>query len=979
MAERGIGLSVFYEKEDASELNGSSTTLDFSANHSFNIYYQNARGLRTKTRTLYENILVEDWDLICLSETWLNDSFSNSELCDNRYVIYRNDKDYVSSNVNRGGGVLLCAKKKYKPTFVAKSNSIDFQWLCIKIKLENNTEVLICCVYISCSSGIAVYDNFVESFNVYNLLTYDNLIFVGDFNVPDIRDADYRLGVGSGKAQLINALINQYDLYSINNVRNFTEHTLDLVLLNITEAHVQNCVDNALVSVDNYHPPLEISFLVKNYGNSLKEQELSSRAYDFKRGDFTLLYHLLVNQDWSDLEKATSADASLDSFYKITNDLLSQCIPEKKTPSFNKKFPKWFSKSLIHNIKLKKHYFKLSKKRSVHKQYYKEKYSSLRSRTKCQIKQCYATFLEEIQNDITHNPNNFWKFVKEKRDNSSISFNFSYEGTDYSDCEDISDIFAKFFQSVYTDGDGGVMGGCSYFKDYGLDNLTISMVTDEDILLAIKSLKAKASVGEDKIPSYFYKAYADILKKPIKILMNHSLKENYFPDKLKVGRITPVHKGGNTSLINNYRPITILPSLSKIFERILHTKISQHIKNIIIPQQHGFLERKSTLTNLTVFTEFVARSLGNGNQVDVIFTDLSKAFDKVNHNVLLRKLKNFSFDPGLTQYFRSYLENRIQFVQFNNSRSKQFIATSGVPQGSILGPLLFIMFINDITDYIEHSDFLLYADDLKIYNVINSQSDCESLQRDLKNLEGFCDNNRLELNISKCRSMSFYRSKHCTNFIYTIDNVTLVRVEEIVDLGVLFSKNLHFNSHVVMLCDQGMRKLGLIIRICKDFLNLKVHTLLFNAYVRSKLEYASVIWNPNTKTYSEMIEKIQKKFLRSMYYKKYGIYPLFPNLVSYSDQLAEFGVKTLEERRSFCDILFIFNILTQRTTVPELLQNINLNVPDVRLRRRNNVFKVFNSPSPLNRCLESVNNLIRDNPDFDIFAGSRCSLVKLFL
>lgn len=233
--------------------------------------------------------------------------------------------------------------------------------------------------------------------------------------------------------------------------------------------------------------------------------------------------------------------------------------------------------------------------------------------------------------------------------------------------------------------------------------------------------------------------------------------------------------------------------------------------------------------------------------------------DKVNHNILLEKLKSFSFNGDLIIFLKSYLTNRPNFVKFNNNKSDTFISTSGVPQGSILGPLLFVLFINDISDYIKYSSFLLYADDLKAYRVIKCLEDINKLKSDIKSISDFCIHNDLALNESKCKIVSYTRKKDFLVGAYTVNDVEIQSLNEIKDLGVIFSRNFTFNDHVTQLVAECSRRLGFILRASQGF-QYKTSITLFNAYVHSKLEYCCVIWNPRTFTYTDMLEKVQKNF-----------------------------------------------------------------------------------------------------------------------
>lgn len=207
------------------------------------------------------------------------------------------------------------------------------------------------------------------------------------------------------------------------------------------------------------------------------------------------------------------------------------------------------------------------------------------------------------------------------------------------------------------------------------------------------------------------------------------------------------------------------------------------------------------------------------------------------------------------------MSERYQYVKIMGWRSQLFRVTSGVPQGSHLGPLLFLLYFNDVTGVIKTSKSSLYADDLKVYRKVTSISDCMAMQRDLDALQSWCVANFLELNVGKCNVMSFFRKYNPMRFDYSISDVTLVRISEKRDLGVTFTENLCFNKHVQCVIGKAYSMLGFIKRICRDFRNVKALKSIFFAHVRSHLEYASVVWSPYYQVHNDSIESIQKKFL----------------------------------------------------------------------------------------------------------------------
>ena len=246
--------------------------------------------------------------------------------------------------------------------------------------------------------------------------------------------------------------------------------------------------------------------------------------------------------------------------------------------------------------------------------------------------------------------------------------------------------------------------------------------------------------------------------------------------------------------------------------------------------------------------------MDNRGQIDVVYTDFSKAFDRVDHKLLIDKLSHIGFSNSLLNFFISYLNNRLQYVYYNSYRSNTYLATSGVPQGSNLGPLLFIIFINDLCNNLDCQK-LLFADDLKIFSEINKIDDCIDLQQQIHKIELWCISNKLEMNVSKCKVVTYTRKATQTEFLYTFNNTVLSRGQTTKDLGILFDSKLDFVEHVNVITNSALRLLGFIIRNCKQFSNTQALKTLYFSLVRSKIEYGAIIWNPIYNVHSQSLKR----------------------------------------------------------------------------------------------------------------------------
>lgn len=284
--------------------------------------------------------------------------------------------------------------------------------------------------------------------------------------------------------------------------------------------------------------------------------------------------------------------------------------------------------------------------------------------------------------------------------------------------------------------------------------------------------------------------------------------------------------------------------------------------SVINPNQHGFEKGRSTCSNLVVFVNRLLQSVDGGCQIDTIYTDMAKAFDKVDHRLLLRKLQLAGIDGNVFQWISSYLHNRSMTVNIGSRSSHQISSISGVPQGSHMGPLLFSIFINDLADLLADGGSLLFADDLKLCRKIKSMAAADLLQHDLDLVVMWCEANGMSLNVAKCEAISFKRqSANRLLNNYTIDGVMLRRVEVVKDLGILIDTRLTFKQHIDMVVSRGKSTLYLMKKFAKDFACPHVTKTLYTALVRPLLEYCSVVWAPKAIGDIKRVESIQKQFL----------------------------------------------------------------------------------------------------------------------
>ncbi|CAF4761859.1 unnamed protein product [Pieris macdunnoughi] len=683
-----------------------------------NIFYQNVRGLRTKTSTFYRNVCVNNYDIICITETWLLEGISDSELFDNRLA------DLVL--------------KYPSDAFLILG---DFNQPNIKWCQTNDLSSL----YPSDIQG-DVQRNFIDNLNICNL--------------------------------------SQYNCF-----HNIHDRILDLVLSN-NDISVTCCAD-PLVCEDPQHKALCISVEFVQLHSLPTRPRLQ---YLYNKGDYNAIKRNLDSVNWDYELRRRSFEDAVSYFYDTINDQRNIHIPSRIV-TIQSKFPVWYNSSLIKIIKEKAKYhlkFKKYKNLSDH-----HSFVVLRQRVKDLEKELFNNYISGIESNIKRNPKAFWAYVKSKKQSNCYPSVLQYGNHSSGDGDVISNMFSDYFYSNFLEPSAvnnnsppintqTVPEGAACF---GTDIGSIEINRDE-VYRFLKHVDLNKSPGPDNIPPVFIVNCADSLTLPLSILFQLSLTSGVVPTLWKSAYITPVLKKGSKAVVENYRPISKLCAFAKIMEKMFYRQVYAALKLDFCEYQHGFIKGRSTTSNLILCSDFISDSMANGSQVDVIYTDYSKCFDKIDHNILLSKLSSMGIRGNLFRWFSSYVENRCQTVVLNGYSSRTRYIPSGVPQGSLLGPLLFNIFVNDITHCFQSSKILLYADDMKIMKQINSVADALSLQEDLDRFQNYCVLNGLDLNVSKCYICTFTRKLHPIAFPYKLQDSILVRVGSVKDLGVIFDSKL---------------------------------------------------------------------------------------------------------------------------------------------------------------------------------------------
>ena len=425
-------------------------------------------------------------------------------------------------------------------------------------------------------------------------------------------------------------------------------------------------------------------------------------------------------------------------------------------------------------------------------------------------------------------------------------------------------------------------------------------VTEQDVIKAIEDMQSSSAPGPDKFPSILLKECKEILAPPIALLWQTSLEHGEIADMFKEQSITPIYKKGSKSVPANYRPVSLTSHLIKLFERIIRKKMVAFIEqnDLLSPNQHGFRSGRNCLTQLLHHIDEIMCDLDSDDNADVLYLDFSKAFDKVDHNILLRKLQSYGIKGKLYNWISAFLTGRKQYVIVDGFKSFLALVLSGVPQGTVLGPLLFLIHIDDICNVVKHSKIKIFADDSKLHKAIRSLLDRLLLQEDLDNVIQWAADNNMELNQDKFQLLQHGKSPDL-KLPYTLPSGQELHGSSFVkDLGVFIDPDLNWRTHIAM---KSLKARNMASWVLRTFLTRDKETmmLLYTSFVRSHLEYCCPLWSPHLQCDIIQIEAVQRSFtskiqgLRSM---------------SYWERLKHLSLYSLQRRRERYMIIVVWKI-----------------------------------------------------------------------
>jgi len=686
-------------------------------------------------------------------------------------------------------------------------------------------------------------------------------IFVigGDFNLPDINweeqtiiNRQYPIKTN----QTFLEIVADNGLEQIVDFPTRKDNTLDLMLLS-HPAYKLRC--KPLPSIGNSdHDIVLLDIACKPF----KPKPVRRKIYLWKKAD---IYKIKEDLESFGNTFRNIGKRDIESLWQALKDAIQNTI-DKRVPSKmtqGRHTHPWINTTIRRKINRKqkahKKARKTKKKRDV------DRYKRLQQEVQYEVRQANKKYMEDVSTDYKENSKKFWSFIKSKgQEWTGVAPLKNKMGFLQSDNKSKAEILNEQFQSVFTKEN---LNNCPNKGNSPYQTMSDIKINCKGVTKLLKNQNIHKATGPDSIPSFILKSAADQLAPILTDIFQTSIDTGEVPQDWRDANIVPLFKKDERHLASNYRPVSLTSITCKILEHIVHSNIMDHLdKNKILTNaQHGFRKKRSCESQLIVTIHEIASTLEKGSQVDIILLDFAKAFDKVPHQRLLHKLEYYGVNAKTKNWIKSFLQNRQQRVIIEGAASEQAPVLSGVPQGTVLGPLLFLTYINDMPEMVKSSETKLFADDSLLFRTINNQADSVLLQNDLTSLQDWEDKWQMSFNAKKCQVIRITpKNRPPLPTTYKLHGQTLDTVDASKYLGVTISNNLTWDRHIDNTIGKGNKTLGFIRRNLKDCTK-PVKSAAYTSMVRPTMEYASSVWDPTNRKKIENLEKVQKRAARFVF------------------------------------------------------------------------------------------------------------------
>lgn len=837
-------------------------------NSSLNIIHVNIQSLKSnfdELSLLFSDIF-DKLSILILSEIWCKDDEINL------YEIPNFESHYCCRYYNKSGGIIVYSHNKYD--FIEISSHMSTAE--IVILHSNLLDLTIISIYRSHSFTVEQFN--LELQQTLSTMSCKNVILIGDLNIDILKPNTHA-------NTYIDLLCENGYLPLIFDVTRILSNTcIDHIFFKNSSFINHKIYSSRFISSITDHYPVACKIILDKALCNQSDIKINKKMFNYSKCKFFL-------SDYDLNLKGTNAISLFDDFHNKLNAIQNNFSYYKKYSNLNNNNP-WVTSEIICMIKSKEKLYK-KYRRYPGDRFYSTAYKTCVKVLKYKIRTAKNKyFLDKFENCC--NSKEQWNVVNNILNKKTKKSTLPVHTSDFQ----LSNIFNQYFTSLNKCTLLNNTNYVLYLQPYPHSFFWTEIEAD-DLNSIIHKLNANKSSGVDGMSVKFLKLFHCTHHTVIlSTLFNKLVKEGIFPDCLKTSIVSPIFKKGDSNNLSNYRPISVFPILSKIFEKIMHDKMLSYLSsiNFFSKNQFGFLPGSNTENALVEFTNFIYNSVDSNRETLAIFLDVSKAFDSVNHNILLQKLFSIGFRGNIFKFFESYLSNRFQFVKINNTLSNKLGVTRGIFQGTLLGPLLFLIYINDLCNLNLNAKIICFADDSTLLYSCSNLADLNTqINEDLKQIRRWFIDNDLTINCDKTKYLHFklfknnspnlpiiFHSKKC-NLIQPCNCQYLENANTIKYLGLHIDSNLKWKSHINFILNK-MRFLISQFHHLKSKIHKKFLLTLYNSWIQSHLSYGVIAWGGDYITNINRILNLQNKFIKLIirsditidiiHYRNLGILPL---------------------------------------------------------------------------------------------------------
>lgn len=859
----------------------------------------NIQGLYPKSNTTkipYLKDLATESNLLfmALTESHLSDQVIDAEIQISNYNVFRIDRKDRSH-----GGVIVYTKDSLCIKEIAKNSNSYCEFIILEFPDIN---LVLTVIYRPPNCPEQAFRDSLESIKNY-LCNYENkgekpwdLLLMGDFNFPFIEDwnsdGPFINTEASEKKQAVYTKQLSGDLFMEQLVQFPTRKSniLDLIFSNNVDliTNIETIVNSGISDHNTIEFTLGYDLEAPNSmvskGMNIRESKLAEMDVDkASEEDWQRINVGLSKVNWNDELLGLNTEESLEKIVSEVEKIVTVMLDPKKgfeddsvfevegETKSNNKIPRKARILMRRKRKISKNIIQsTSNKRIVS---LTEDLNIVDNEIRTMHNEFSESKEREALESIKKDPSKFYKYANKKsKVRTSIGPLSDKDGNPISDPKEIAEILSDQYKSVFStpQEESKIENEKEFFNTENPEenHLTDIFITDDEVKDAISDMKSSASAGPDGFPAIILKKCSENLSIPLADLFNKSLQSSSIPNKLKEAFVIPIHKGNSSkNVAANYRPVSLTSNIIKTMERILRKHMIKHLENqgTLNDRQHGFREKRSCLSQLLTHFDETLNAIERGNNCDAIYLDFSKAFDKCDHGILKNKLKEAKISGRIGTWIGEFLRKRTQKVIVDNNESNEVEVESGVPQGSVLGPILFLILINDISSEVNQSKVSLFADDTRIFNDVNSPEAVEALQADLDSVYEWQEKNNMIFNATKFELIRYGPDDNLKNetvyFTPEMSNI-IERKSYLRDLGVVMADDFTFRKHIDQIQSKVTKKAGWVLRNFKtrssDFMKQ-----IWKSLIQPHVDYCSILWfSPNNAGELAQIESLQRRFTR---------------------------------------------------------------------------------------------------------------------